>query len=121
MPNQAFMDGWLALRRQHEGVYCVTDASVLPDWRSGKFEYVSSKDFRRAVYLLLSESWRAKVCRKCGTYFVADKGAQVFCSTACSNQSKTEIGRRYWHEKGALLRERREKAARSKKRKRSEF
>ena len=109
MPDQAFRDGWLALCRQHEGVYCAGVASVLPAWRNSKFEYVSSNDFQRAVNLLLSESWRAKVCRKCVKYFIADKAAQVFCSTACSNQSKLEIGRRYWREKGTVLRERRGK------------
>lgn len=110
MPDQSFRDGWTALRRQHEGVYCSGVASVLPDWRSSKFEYVSSNDFQRAVYLLLSESWRVRVCRKCGKYFIAYKAAQVFCSTVCSNRSRLEIGRRYWHEKGTLLRERRIKS-----------
>jgi hypothetical protein len=105
MPNQAFRDSWLVLHKQHDGAYCSSFASVLPDWKSGKFEYVSANDFQSAVHLLLSESWRAKVCRRCGKYFVADKGAQVFCSTACSNQNRLEVGRRYWHEKGTVLRE----------------
>jgi hypothetical protein len=112
LPNQAFRDGWIALRRQYQGVYCAGAASVLPQWRSSKFEYVSSNDFQKAVYLLLSESWRAKVCRRCGKYFIADKAAQVFCSTTCSNQSKLETGRRYWHEKGTTLREQRVKELR---------
>jgi hypothetical protein len=107
MPNQAFRDGWMALSRGHQGVYLARPSSVLPQWRSSKFEYVSSNDFQKAVYLLLSESWRAKVCRRCGKYFIADKPAQMFCSTTCSNQSKLELGRRYWHDKGTTLREQR--------------
>jgi hypothetical protein len=114
LPNQAFRDGWMALWKEHEGVYCSGPASVVPQWRSSKFEYVGSNDFQEAVYLLLSESWRAKVCRWCEKYFIADKAAQMFCSTDCSNQSKLEIGRRYWHEKGTSLREQRIKKWRKK-------
>jgi hypothetical protein len=107
LPDQAFRVGWTVLSSEHEGVYSAGGASVLPQWRSSKFEYVSSIDFQKAVYLLLSESWRAKVCRRCGKYFIADKAAQIFCSTSCSNQSKHETGRRYWHEKGTALRKQR--------------
>jgi hypothetical protein len=109
LPTQAFREGWLVLRKEHEGVYCSGPANPLPNWRSNKFEYVGSNDFQKAVYQLLSESWRARVCRRCGKYFIADKAAQVFCSTSCSNQNKLEGGRRYWHEKGTTLREQRYK------------
>jgi hypothetical protein len=109
LPDQAFRVGWTVLSREHEGVYSTGGASVLPQWRGGKFEYASSIDFQKAVWLLLSESWRAKVCRRCDKYFIADKAAQMFCSTPCSNQNKHETGRRYWHEKGTALRKQRTK------------
>ncbi len=115
LPTQAFHKGWLALWQAYKGVYCVGTAMPLPSWSSNKFEYVGSNDFQKAVYLLLSESWRAKVCRRCTKYFIADKAAQVFCSTSCSNQSKLESGRRYWHEKGTNLREQRSKDQRKSK------
>ncbi len=107
LPDQAFRNGWTVLSREHKGVYCAGGATVLPQWRSSKFEYMSSIDFQRAVYLLLSESWRAKVCRRCSKYFIADKPAQMFCSTSCANQSKNENGRRYWRDKGTALRKQR--------------
>lgn len=112
LPDQAFRVGWVALQSKHKGAYCARPASVLPQWRNGKFEYFGSNDFQRAVYLLLTESWRARVCRRCGRYFIADKAAQMFCSTPCSNQSKLEIGRRYWLEKGITLRDQRIKKSR---------
>lgn len=107
LPTQAFQEGWWALLKEHEGVYCSGSPSPLPSWRSNKFDYVGSNDFQNGVYQLLSESWRARVCRRCGKYFIADKAAQVFCSTLCSNQNKLEGGRRYWHDKGTSLREQR--------------
>jgi hypothetical protein len=109
LPNQAFRDAWMALSKEHKGVYCVPSVSVTPSWRGAKFEYLSTRDFQKAVYTLLCESWRAKLCRKCDKYFIAEKPAQVYCSTACSNRAGLESGRRYWHEKGTVLRERRGK------------
>jgi hypothetical protein len=107
LPDDAFTEGWLAICREHRDAWCARTAYVSPEWRSSKLAYVSSRDFQKAVYLLLSESWRAKVCRRCDKYFIAYKTAQMFCSTTCSNQNKLESGRRYWHEKGSVLRERR--------------
>ena len=83
LPDQAFADAWLLLEREHPGAYIGTGPTVAPDWGSAKFTYTSSRDFQDAVYLLLSESWRAKVCRHCKKYFIADKGSQVYCSPAC--------------------------------------
>ena len=111
LPNHAFTDGWTTLRKQYPGVYCVRTVSVAPTWNTAKLDYLSTCDFQRAVYELLSASWRARVCRRCGKYFIADKPAQMSCSTNCSNQTKNEIGRRYWHETGATLRELRAKTA----------
>jgi hypothetical protein len=105
MPNQAFAQGWSALLAEHVGAYCTGRSQVLPEWRKGRFEFVPTGDFQSSVYVLLSESWRAKVCRRCERYFIADKPAQVFCSPDCSNKNKHEGGRRYWHEKGASRRQ----------------
>ena len=107
MPDQSFRDGWRALSRAYAGAYVEKTATVLPQWGKSKFEYLGSRDFQQAAYLLLSESWRAKVCRRCRKYFIADIGAQVFCSVECSLESRLEGGRQYWHEKGAGRRERR--------------
>jgi hypothetical protein len=104
MPNQAFHNGWIALWKDHPSVYCSGDASVVPSWKDSKFEYVGSNDFQKAAYQLFCQSWRARVCRKCSKYFIADKAAQMFCSIDCSNQNKLENDRRYWREKGTKLR-----------------
>jgi hypothetical protein len=115
LPTQGFADGWLVLYKKHKGLYCVPSVSVAPSWKSAKFEYLCARDFQRGVYELLIESWRARLCRRCRKYFIADKAAQQHCSVACGNRSKTEIGLRYWHEKGAHRRE-----ARIRKKKKSE-
>ena len=78
--------------------------TVVPAWGKSQFEYVAVNDFQKAVYTLLLESWRAKICRRCKRYFIAEKNAQAFCSTACSGGNKRDRGLRYWRETGARRR-----------------
>lgn len=113
LPEQSFRDAWQVLRQQHIGVYCIPTVALGLSWRNARLELLSPRDFQNAVYELLKQSWRAKLCRRCGKYFIADKPAQMSCSTTCSNKSKLESGRRYWHEKGSSLREQRSENGRS--------
>lgn len=82
----------------------VTRASVIPDWTSGQFLYGPVNKFQKALKLLFLESWRARICRRCHRYFIADKNAQAFCSTACSGGNKRARFVKYWKEKGAKRR-----------------
>lgn len=84
-----------------------TEASrpvVYPHWKGGTFSYSPDNDFHRALYSLFRESWRAKVCAKCSTYFVAQKSAQLYCSVGCSNDSHRTAALKWWRNKGAKRR-----------------
>ena len=61
-------------------------------------------EIQTAVYELMHERWRAKVCPMCGKYFVAMKSAQKLCSAACNGDSKRVRSLTYWNETGKKLR-----------------
>jgi hypothetical protein len=75
-----------------------------PDWNTGIAGYRAKTDFQCAVWNLFRQSWRAKVCARCSAYFIADKPAQSYCSTECSNQAHLASAVRWWKEKGASRR-----------------
>jgi hypothetical protein len=75
-----------------------------PDWNAGAINFTSMLDFQRAVWLLFRQSWRAKVCQKCGTYFLVRKPAQLYCSLSCSNAVHRASSLNWWKAKGARKR-----------------
>jgi len=88
-------------------------ASVWADWRRGQFVHAPRTEFQKALYALLQNSWRARVCANpdCpAPYFLAAKGMQRYCSDGCSVVFQREWKRRWW----AMHREE-QNAARSKK------
>ena len=87
--------------------YFAVPSEIRPDWRAGSFQYEADTDFRRAVYLLFKQSWRAKACLRCGRYFIADKPPQLYCSTKCYGQAKQDRDRDYWRNVGSERREHR--------------
>lgn len=92
-------------------------AQFWPDWSAGTVDYNSQIDFQRAVWLLFRESWRAKVCPNCSSYFLVQKSAQLYCSLTCSNSAHQASSRKWWKEKGSRKRAARTKA-RNRERKR---
>jgi hypothetical protein len=82
----------------------VSHTVVYPHWKSGVFTYSPHDDFQRALYVLFRESWRAKVCARCSTYFVAQKPAQLYCGIECSNASHKKAALKWWKEKGVVRR-----------------
>jgi hypothetical protein len=88
----------------YPGASEVSRPVVYPHWKSGAFSYSPDNDFQRALNLLFRESWRAKVCAKCSTYFVAQKPAQLYCSVQCSNASHRTAALKWWNEKGVARR-----------------
>jgi hypothetical protein len=93
----------------------VERACVIPDWTSGQFFYHPINNFQTALQILFLESWRARICRRCHKYFIADKNAQAFCSTACSGGNRRDRFMKYWKEKGAKRRAARRHSRRKKK------
>lgn len=107
------------LRKAYSGVR--TTRPPLPlarfsiDWCAGAVDYVSRLDFQRAVWLLFSESWRAKICPRCSRYFLAQKPAQLYCSLSCSNAAHRASSLSWWKKKGSQRRAARTKAGRERK------
>jgi len=103
-------EAWDKIKRNHSISSEITVHVVDPMWMAGNLVYLPSNDFQRALYQLFQESWRAKVCIKCATFFVANKPAQLYCGTACSGGAKRERTLKWWREKGAKLRVEKAKA-----------
>jgi hypothetical protein len=77
------------------------------DWDEGVFRYRGACDFQRALYLLFLESWKARVCEKCSTKFIARRVAQKYCSTECSQDMQRELKQKWWAEHGEAWRKQR--------------
>jgi hypothetical protein len=97
-------EAWEKIKSVHPDADVGTAPAAFPHWKSGNFTYVPQIDFQEALYALFRESWRAKVCAHCSTYFVADKPAQLYCSTKCSNGAHLAQALKWWNEKGASKR-----------------
>ncbi len=82
-------------------------AEFFVDWDEGIFRYRGACDFQRALYLLFRESWRARVCEKCSTKFIARRAAQKYCSTDCSESVQRELKQQWWAEHGQTWRKQR--------------
>lgn len=52
--------------------------------------------YQHAVMLLALQPWRARICGKCGEYFVKKKPRDRYCSKACSKRAVLDSKRRSW-------------------------
>ena len=75
-------------------------AQFFADWVDGVLHYRGMCNFQNALYLLFQESWRARVCEKCGAKFVAQRAAQKYCSTDCSEEMQRDLKRDWWAKHG---------------------
>src|SRR5262249_16058046 len=73
-------------------------------WRTGTFRYEPATEFQAAVHMLFRQSWRAKVCPRCGRHFIGDKPAQSYCSSACYGSVKRDRDLQHWRTVGDLRR-----------------
>jgi len=58
------------------------------DGDTGNIGWEFGCQFQTAVYYLIQERWRAKICPWCSKYFVADKGVRKYCSVGCPEVRK---------------------------------
>lgn len=79
-------------------------AHVIPDWRWSEFRYEPTVDFQDAVYALMKESWRARVCRIDQRYMIAAKAANIYCSTKCTGMARRKRDLGHWRSKGKARR-----------------
>lgn len=68
---------------------------------TGQIQWAFGSNLQSAVYQLMQERWRAKICPQCEKYFVAMKTAQKVCSPQCSIETKRERARTWWTETGS--------------------
>jgi hypothetical protein len=101
----------VSITRRYSGAesYFSLPTQVDPDWTSGTFRYEPNTNFRRALYALFRQSWRAKVCPQCKRYFIADKPPQRYCSTKCYGIAKRGRDLEFWRTMGSDLRKKRKK------------
>jgi len=85
------------------------------NWKSGEFCLLSQNDFQQAFYLLFRQSWRARVCPRCRTFFIARKPKQIFCGTVCSAGSRLASKRKWWKLVGTKRRVRQKESMRSRR------
>ena len=70
------------------------------DGNTGTINWEFGCQFQSAIYYLMQERWRAKVCPQCRKYFVADKAAQKYCSTKCCGERKQKVSLDYYNRIG---------------------
>lgn len=90
--------------------------SAVANWQTGSFDYVPGCQFQEAVYALMCDSWRAKVCEMCERYYIADKSRQRYCSVPCSVAAQSKAQLAYWNRRGKQKRRERATAKRRRKR-----
>jgi hypothetical protein len=79
-------------------------SEIHAQWRTGEFEFITASFFHKAVYQLLRENWRARVCRQCERFFIAGKPPQLYCSTGCYGKAKRKRDLNWWRVEGAARR-----------------
>jgi hypothetical protein len=52
--------------------------------------------YQRVVMLLALQPWRARICGKCGKFFVKEKPRDRYCSKACSKQAVLDSKNKSW-------------------------
>ena len=52
--------------------------------------------YQHAVMLLALQPWRARICGKCGKYFMKEKPRDRYCSRACSKQAVLDSKNKSW-------------------------
>jgi hypothetical protein len=76
----------------------------LMDWTTGSNAFHCDSEFQRALFALMRDSWKARNCACCKRYFIADKPAQMYCSTRCFGDSKRDRDRSYFRQHGSKKR-----------------
>jgi len=113
-PHGIWGMAWKEILEAHPHAFIVDRPDLFPSWQTGEFVYRPCNDFQRAVYLLFRERWRAKVCVQCGTYFVAKRPPQFYCSTKCFSEVRRNRNLLWWKRVGSRNRKARAAKARKK-------
>jgi len=90
------------------------------DGISGEILWKFGSEFQQSLYELMRVRWRAMICLQCGRYFIADKTAQKYCSTNCSDEAKLARSNEHWRKKGRFNRQARKEEIGNTKKEREE-
>lgn len=86
------------------GATILSPARPRAHWQSGEITLAFNIDFQRALFALMKDHWRAKVCPECSRYFIANKTAQAYCSSECYGESKRKRALSWWRRAGSANR-----------------
>src|ERR1022692_1460581 len=86
------------------GSFGPPEAKLMADWQTSGIRCEFKTNFQNAIYSLMQESWRAKICPICRKYFVAGKSAQAYCSHECYVERKNKASLDYFRKKGRAKR-----------------
>lgn len=84
----------------------VISATPTPSWLTSEMNYEFQTEFQEAVYRLMGQSWRAKVCPIDGKYFIAAKPPNLYCSPKCTAEAKRKRSLQWWRMEGSKQRQR---------------
>jgi hypothetical protein len=94
--------------------------SPIVDGGTGEIRWEFPSGFQRTLYELMRVRWHAMICLQCGRYFIADKTAQKYCSTNCSDEAKLARSNEHWRTKGRFNRQARQDGISSTRKERGE-
>ncbi len=83
-----------------EGSHGLPPGRPLINGVTGDIQWQFGCVIQQAVYELVKERWRARICPICGKYFVAMRTAQKLCSVKCAEDKARERALVYWNETG---------------------
>jgi hypothetical protein len=73
---------------------------VVIDPTSGRIDLQFGCEFQKTVAELMKHRSWIKKCKLCARYFIANKGARIYCGTACSGMVKRKGDNSYWDRRG---------------------
>lgn len=125
-PGGAFLNALLGVSYDDAALYKDWDESTEggitlgmshphADWQTREITFDFKYEFQWALFALMKDAWRAKVCPECSRFFIATKTAQAYCSSACYGDMKRKSSLDYWRRVGSAKREKRNKQSKQKR------
>lgn len=103
--NYPLMTGQPIDRDQQTTIGGLPPGRPIVDGVTGTINWEFGCAFQQCVYELMQQRRRAKVCRECGKFFLADKTRHIYCSWACFVVRKRKRSLDHWYRKGRAKRD----------------
>jgi hypothetical protein len=92
-----FIPGQPIDRDQQTTIGGLPPGRPIVDGVTGTINWEFGCAFQQCVYELMQQRRRAKVCRECGKFFLANKTRHTYCSWACFVVMKRKRSLAYWY------------------------